>query len=326
MSTPEERRRESARTARTLYFVEPGKVEVREERIHRGSGELLVTSQLSGISHGTELLFFRGSAPTEISEEPLEVLRGGTGYPLKYGYMNVGITEEGQRVFAFHPHQDLFFAHPESLYHLPDNLSFEDAVLLPTVETALGIVHDLAPRYGETILLAGLGMVGLTTASILRRMNLEVVAMDPAAPRRGHAERLGCHAVEPGRIGEFEHFDAGINTSGDSRALQLCMDAVAAEGTVIEASWYGRRSAELSLGGHFHRGRVTLRSAQFSRINPALAPRWTKERRFGLAMETAQELRPGRYISGRYPFERAQEAFERIDSGDPEVLQLVLEP
>lgn len=323
---PASRGRHEVRQARALYFVEPGRVEVREEEIRRGPGEVLVTSRLCGISHGTEMLFFRGTAPGEISEEPLEALRGSTAYPLTYGYMNVGVTEEDERVFAFHPHRDLFFARPESLYHLPDKLTFEDAVLLPTVETALGIVHDLAPRYGETILLAGLGMVGLTTASILRRMNLEVVAVDPVATRREHAGRLGCHAIEPGGIGEFEHFDAGINTSGDSGALQLCIDAVASEGTVIEASWYGRRSAELSLGGHFHRGRVTLRSAQVSTINPGLAPRWTKERRFGLAMETAQELRPGRYISGRYPFERAQEAFERIDEGDPEVLQLVLEP
>ncbi|NBC28932.1 MAG: oxidoreductase [Spirochaetes bacterium] len=317
------------RRAKAVFFVEPGRVEAREIEVEGGDGEVLVESTLCGVSHGTERLFFRGEAPERIPEEPLESLDSDTVYPVKYGYMNVGVTEDGQRVFAFYPHQDRFFLPPDRLITLPDDLATEDAVLLPSMETAIGIVHDLGPRLGERVLLAGLGMVGLTTAALLRFMRIEVVAIDGVSERRKAAEDLGCGTLDPQEsrghmnLGEF---DGAINLSGSSEALQLCIEAVAGEATVVEASWYGGKAIDINLGRHFHHGRVTLRSAQVSRVNPALQPRWSKTRRFELAMELAQRLRPGRYITHRFGFSEVQRAFELIDSGDEGVLQVVLDP
>jgi threonine dehydrogenase-like Zn-dependent dehydrogenase len=317
------------KSASAVFFVAPGRVETREIEIEGGEGEVLVESALCGVSHGTEGLFFRGEAPQRVPEETLDSLETDTVYPVKYGYMNVGTTEEGRRVFAFYPHQDRFYMAPDKLISLPDELSTEDAVLLPTVETAIGIVHDLAPRLGERVLVAGLGMVGLITCALLRYMQVEVLALESVPDRRRAAEDLGCRTLEPHELSEglsTGPFDGAINLSSNAEALQQCIETVATEAVVVEASWYGGKSTNIHLGHHFHHGRVTIRSAQVSRVNPALQPRWTKQRRFELAMEMAQRVRPSRYITHRFGFAEAQQAFELIDRGDDGVLQVVLDP
>jgi threonine dehydrogenase-like Zn-dependent dehydrogenase len=315
--------------ASAVFFLGPGRVETRDIEIEAGEGEVLVESALCGVSHGTEGLFFRGEAPERVPEETLDSLDANTVYPVKYGYMNVGTTEHGRRVFAFYPHQDRFFMAPEKLIALPDELSTDDAVLLPTVETAIGIVHDLAPRLGERVLIAGLGMVGLITSALLRDMQVEVLALENIPERRRAAEDLGCHTLDPHQFAgrsDLRPFDCAVNLSGNAEALQQCIETVATEAVVVEASWYGGKSTNIQLGHHFHYGRVTLRSAQVSRINPALQPRWTKQRRLELAMEMAQRVRPSRYITHRFGFAEAQQAFELIESGDEGVLQVVLDP
>src|SRR3712207_9247329 len=72
--------------------------------------------------------------------------------------------------------------------------------------------------------------------------------------------------------------DVAVEASSSGAALQAAVDAVAAEGTVVVASWYGTGPVTLSLGGHFHRGRVRVRSSQVGRVNPDLR---SEERRVG---------------------------------------------
>jgi len=109
-----------AREARALYFVRPGSVELREEALQPLPGQARVRSRLMGISHGTELLAFRGELPAGLeADASLGSLPGRLEFPLKYGYSNCGLIEEsGQRVFAFYPHQDLFYADPGELIAL----------------------------------------------------------------------------------------------------------------------------------------------------------------------------------------------------------------
>ncbi len=323
--------------ARALYFVKPGIVEVRREKPDLGAGRVLVRSRLMGISHGTELLAFRGELPPGLpADASLECLQASTGYPLKYGYINVGVTDRGARVFCFYPHQDLFGAAPADLVALPDGVSDEDAVFLANLETALGIVHDAAPRFGEQVLVLGLGVVGLLTCELLVRAGVgAVIAVEPRELRRQAGARLGCHAFSPQEPGLRERMaeltggrgpDLAVNCSGAESALQLAIDTLAAEGTMVEASWYGSRRVSLELGSAFHRRRLRLVSSQVSHLAPHLAPRWDKRRRLDLALDLLPRLGPSRYITHRFPLERAQEAFQLIDSGPEQFLQVVLTP
>jgi len=56
-------------------------------------------------------------------------------------------------------------------------VSDEQAVFLPNLETALGIVHDAGVRIGERVLVVGLGVVGLLASALLLRSGVgELIA------------------------------------------------------------------------------------------------------------------------------------------------------
>jgi threonine dehydrogenase-like Zn-dependent dehydrogenase len=324
--------------ARALYFVRPGAVELRREPLVPQPGQVRVRSRLMGISHGTELLAFRGQLPAGLEADPfLKSLSGGLDYPLKYGYSNCGVVEgAGRRVFAFYPHQDLFDADAAELVSLPPGVSDEQAVFLPNLETALGIVHDAGPRLGECVLVAGLGVVGLLVSALLLRAGAGlVIGVEPHALRREWAQRLGCRTLSPeqarlgGRIAELTGGrgpDAAVNCSGSEAGLQLAVDTLCFEGTLVEASWYGSRPVTLKLGAAFHRRRLRLVSSQVSCVASALGPRWDKRRRLALALAMLPGLDPSVWITHRFPLSRAQEAFELLDRNPERVLQVVLQP
>ena len=324
-------------TAHALWFVEPGRVEVREEKIEAGPGEVVVRSELIGISHGTEMLFFTGTAPKELEADlTLPALGGKIGYPIKYGYINVGMTPNGDRVFAFFPHQNVFAARERELVGIPPEMDAADAVFLAHMETAVGIVHDAALLPGETALVLGQGTVGLLVAEILARSSfVKVITVEPLDFRRSASRKVGCTALSP-RDGELSArileltggrgVDVAINTSGSPAALQTAIDTLAFEGTAVEASWYGREAVPLELGRAFHRKRLSIKSSQVSRIDSGISGRWDKRRRMKTALDLLEAIGPSKYITHRFPLGDAQSAFDLIRGSAGKVIQVVLEP
>lgn len=132
-----------------MYYLAPGVVEVRDEPIPaHGSNQVLVRTIFSAISSGTELLLYRGQFPDNMAlDESIPSLSGSAEYPLKYGYSTVGeiveVGEEiedgwlGKKVFAFQPHTSYFVCETHTLQIIPDDLSVEDALFLPNMETAV---------------------------------------------------------------------------------------------------------------------------------------------------------------------------------------------
>jgi threonine dehydrogenase-like Zn-dependent dehydrogenase len=186
------------------------------------------------------------------------------------------------------------------------------------------------------VLVVGQGVVGLLVSALLLRGGVTLlIAVEPLEMRRRQAEALGCRTLssqEPHlreRIAELTGGrgpDVAVNCSGSEAGLQLGLDTLCFEGTLVEASWYGSRRVSLELGAAFHRRRLRLVSSQVSSVGAALAPRWDKRRRLELAMALLPALDPSRWITHRFQLERAQEAFELLDRGSEGVLQVVLEP
>lgn len=328
-------------TARAVFFAAPRQVEIRDVPLAAGEGgradgcyDICITTM--AISAGTELLIYRGQQPTSlVADASIASLAGSLDYPLRYGYSAVGTVtagaQAGKRVFAFHPHQDRAIVPAADCLDLPDSLGDEDAALLPLMETAITLVHDAAPRYGETALVVGLGVVGLLTARLLGELGCDVIGVEPRPERRQRAERHGCRAVEPTGAGAAvdaatggRGVDVAVEVSGAPDAMQTGIDSLAFGGTLVAASWLGTRAASLDLGAAFHRKRLQIRSSQVSSIDPALSGRWDKPRLLQLAIDTAARLQPAQYVTHRFPLERAQEAFELLDGGDDGVLQVLL--
>ena len=196
-------------TKRAVTFVGPRRVEVqRDEMSGPGPGRVLVRTRVSAISAGTELLVYRGEAPSEMTaDESIAALQGSLSFPLRYGYAAVGdvIADVGEgvdadltgrRVFAFNPHESLFEAEPESLMDIPDGISYEDAVMLPSMETAVNFAMDGAPLVGENVLIIGQGVIGLLTTAVLAQMPLgSLVTLDTVETRREASLRLGASAA-----------------------------------------------------------------------------------------------------------------------------------
>jgi threonine dehydrogenase-like Zn-dependent dehydrogenase len=118
--------------------------------------------------------------------------------------------------------------------------------------------------------------------------------------------------------------DVAVEVSSSGAALQAAVDAVATEGTVVVASWYGTKPISLSLGGHFHRGRVRLRSSQVGRIAPELGFRWDLARRTETVLGLLPRLRLKELVSHLIPFEEAQKAYRLVDESSHETVQVVL--
>ena len=330
-----------AEKAQAVYFTAPGKVETRSEKISPDSEEKsfqeLIRSEVMGISHGTELLFYRGEIEEgSLLDENLPALIGSFHYPLKYGYINVGITESGKRVFCFYPHQTAFYLSKNNYIEIPKEIESRDALFCASMETAAGIVQDCAPVLGENILVVGQGLIGLLVTSILTRSHYgQVITVESYKKRREASRRLGATVIDPGagdvREAVFSATsgrgaDKAINVTGTTSGFQTGIHALVREGTLIEASWYGTKTVEAQLGGAFHRRRLRVISSQVSTISPLLFPRWDKTRRMELVWDLIRNIKPSLLITHTYPIDEAGKAFELIDKRPEETIQVVLTP
>jgi threonine dehydrogenase-like Zn-dependent dehydrogenase len=96
-------------------------------------------------------------------------------------------------------------------------------------------------------------------------------------------------------------------------------------GRIVVGSWYGRKRAEIDLGGSFHRSRIKLISSQVSTISPELSGRWDKARRFGVAWEALGRIQPERWITHRFPLGEAGRAYQLLDENPQETIQVIFE-
>ncbi|MGD9702017.1 MAG: zinc-binding alcohol dehydrogenase [Acidimicrobiia bacterium] len=321
--------------ARCLWFVAPGEVELATEELPPvEDGQVLVRTLFSGISSGTELLAYRGELDPDLAvDETIGTLGGTFRYPFRYGYSCVGVVEasrsavaEGTLVFAFQPHQDCFVATADDVVAL-GAVAARDASLFPLVETALQITLDAGPLLGDTVVVFGLGVVGLLTALLVQRAGAHVVAVEPRAWRRAAAADLGVLAVDPEQLSGTLSSDGRpplvplvIEASGNPEVLRTALGTLAHEGTALVASWYGTKEVTLPLGQEFHRRRLTIRSTQVSTIPAHLADRWDTVRRRAAVVDLLAELPLAALATHTFPFEDASDAFAEIDKGSEGVI------
>jgi 2-desacetyl-2-hydroxyethyl bacteriochlorophyllide A dehydrogenase len=328
--------------ARALWFTAPRTATLRDETVPPpGPGEVRIEATTSAVSAGTELLVYRGEVPQDLSLD-LPTLRGSYAFPIKYGYAATGIVLDvgpevehlamGDFVFVHHPHQEVFVVPATMPVRLPEDLDPVLGVFFANMETALNVVHDAPLRLGETAIVSGAGVVGLLVTRLLKLAGAgTVLVVDPLERRRKLALDAGADdAVGPegvhGRIMELtggRGADVAVESSGSGAGLQAATDAVATEGTVVVASWYGTKPVALDLGGHFHRGRVRLRSSQVGRLNPELAPRWDRIRRTETVLGLLGRANLEDLISHRLPFDRAPEAYPLLDERPEGAVQVV---
>jgi threonine dehydrogenase-like Zn-dependent dehydrogenase len=297
----------------------------------------VVRASYSLISSGTELKIFKGDfdndAALDVNIKDMEAER--MAYPLSYGYCLVGVVVDcgselsrqnylGKTVFTFSPHATHVVTDADAVQIVPDGIEPEDAIFMPSVETALSLVHDANVRIGENIAVYGQGLIGLLVTALLSRGTSDgssgrfdsITTFDMIPDRLATSSKMGAsQALIPGENSQGLQFDVSIEVSGNARALQSAIDNAVNGGRVIVGSWYGNKDVSLKLGIDFHRSHKTIQTSQVSEIPAELSQLWTKERRFAYTWDLVKQLRPSRLLTKVLPLDSAQEAYEALDNG-----------
>jgi len=309
-------------TADAFWVREPRRGEIRAERLPEpGPGEVLVRTLHSGVSRGTETLVFRGGVPQSQRAAMRAPFQGGElPGPVKYGYLSVGQVERGpdelvgRTVFCLHPHQTAYVVPASAVVPVPGDVPARRAVLAGTVETALNALWDLGPLVGDRVTVVGAGMVGCCVARLLAGIPAAEVALVDVDPgRAGVAERLGV-AFESPRDAARQR-DAVVHTSATASGLQLSLDLLAPEGTVLDLSWYGDQRVHLALGGAFHSGRLAIRASQVGAVAPARRASRTPADRLALALRLLRDPAYDALLTGESPFAQLPDVMAALEDG-----------
>jgi threonine dehydrogenase-like Zn-dependent dehydrogenase len=308
--------------ALAYWLRAPGEGELRSTPLpDPADGEVLVRTLRTAISRGTESLVFRGAVPAEQYERMRAPFQEGDfPGPVKYGYLNVGVVEDGpgdlrgRTVFCLFPHQTAYVVPAAAVTPLPDGVPPERAVLAGTVETAVNALWDLGALAGDRITVVGAGMVGCSVARLLTRMpgvDVQLVDVDPG--RAAVAEQLQVR-FRLADSAERER-DAVVHTSATATGLQLSLDLLADDGEVVDLSWYGDRPVDLSLGGAFHSRRLAIRASQVGAVAAARRMRRTTAERLAVALDLLRDPAFDALLTGSSPFADLPAVMPKIADG-----------
>jgi threonine dehydrogenase-like Zn-dependent dehydrogenase len=240
--------------------------------------------------------------------------------PVKYGYLNVGVVEQGpaqlrgRTVFCLYPHQTAYVVPSDAVIVVPDDVPPARAVLAGTVETAVNTLWDAAPLVGDRITVVGAGMVGCCVARLLAGFpGIRVTLVDIDGARAEVAAALGADFALPADAADGR--DLVVHTSATSAGLQLSLDLLAPEGSVIDLSWYGDAEVRLSLGGAFHSGRLGIRASQVGQVSAARRGRRTPADRLALALDLLRDPAFDALITGTSRFDELPDVMAKLADG-----------
>ena len=317
-------------------------------------GSVRVRTWYSGISAGTELTAYRGTNPylTQTWDAEARLFRPGVpsfGYPVAgWGYSEVGEVvevaddvagvEAGELVHGIWGHRSEAVVDADRIAGRTLDRP-EDALggtFARVGAIALNAVLAADVSLGDRVVVFGQGVIGLLATRLAHLSGATVIAVDGFESRLDVSRRLGAeHAflpTVPGGAGLAVReltgtgADAAIELSGSYRALHEAVRSVLPAAVVVAAGFYQGGATDLRLGEEFHHNRVRLVASQIAATPLGLGPRWDQSRLVRVFME---QIHRGRVdvqmlVTDVVDAPEVATAFERLDRGDPEVLQVVL--
>lgn len=290
------------------------------------SGDVTVRTLYTAISRGTESLVFNGAVPSsEHQRMRAPFQEGDFPWPVKYGYINVGLVEQGpesligQNVFCLYPHQDRYVVPAEAVTLIPAHIPAQRAVLCANLETAINALWDAQPSIGDSITVVGGGVVGCLVAWLAAAIpgcDVELVDINP--DRAALVGQLGARFSLP-QSARTER-DLVIHASASEQGLETSLALAGFESVVLELSWYGDRQIKVPLGQAFHSRRLQIRCSQVGQIAPSQRARWTYQRRLALAISMLKDEVLDQLISGESDFTELPDLLGGLMNGGRDVL------
>ena len=318
-----------------------------------GPGDVVIRSLYSTFKHGTEMMAYLGRTPfaSRVFDSTLRLFETAPAqaafYPRPMGSMVVGVVDwagddagglrAGEQVFAYAPIADVHVLPVGSVKRLGD-LTPEQALCIDPASFALGGVLDGAVAQKETVLVTGLGAIGLFAIQYCVARGAEVVAASSFEERRRLAQSFGASEVYDTRLeGDIARtikqriggVDAAIECSGSIATLALAIRSVRQCGRVVCVGFYGPADSGLILGEEFFHNRITLLASL-----PALAWNNPVRGKQALYAKDLQEIAARDFCSGTItvaglfnpvvPFRDAVAAVELVAAEPQRVVKVLL--
>jgi 2-desacetyl-2-hydroxyethyl bacteriochlorophyllide A dehydrogenase len=350
---------------REVVFTGPRRVELRtvpDERLTPTA--IRLRTLYSGISHGTEMSFYRATAPQvshDIDDGLFQRHQGeGLQYPIRHGYEMVGeVVEVGSDVHEYDVgdiawtgtagHPDTFVCdtteagRPFFCERAPDGADPGAGVFLALGGVAYDGILTSRLRLGESAVISGLGAVGLLSVQLATMAGISpLIVVDPLPDRRQMAISLGAdHAIDPGAgsvaeqvrdINDGRGVDAAIETSGNWQALHEAVRCCASGyGRVVAVGFYQGAGTDLRLGEEFHHSTFNSMGASSilaidHRKAPAPGRAWDRIRVYRTISKMLGDgtLVVRDLLTHTLPQTNAGEAFELIDQHPEEIIKVAL--
>jgi len=178
------------------------------------------------------------------------------GEPLPLGYCNAGevvaigagVTDlaVGDRVISNGNHAEVVCVPRNLIARIPEGVSYEAAAF--TVIGAIGLqgIRLISPTFGETIVVTGLGLIGLMAAQLLKANGCRVIGLDFDGSKVELAKSFGIEAIR-------------LDENADPVAIVLSMtDDIGADGVLITASTKSNEVISQAAKMSRNRGRIVL--------------------------------------------------------------------
>ncbi len=189
------------------------------------NGELLISTTKSLVSVGTERMlidFGKSGWIAKARSQPdkvkmvlnkvktdglittIDTVRSKLDQPLPLGYCNVGIVQSnggthfkvGKRVISNGNHAEIVRVPQNLCAEIPDNVDDESAAFTVLASIALQGIRIANPTIGETVVVTGLGLIGLITVQILRANGCRVLGIDFDSSKCELARQFGAETVD----------------------------------------------------------------------------------------------------------------------------------
>ncbi len=271
-------------------------------------GKLLIQTTHSLVSIGTERMlveFGKSNLISKALQQPervqmvldkiksdgllptIETVFNKLEQPLPLGYCNAGIVIEigegvsgfavGDRVASNGQHAEYVCVPQNLVARIPANVSQEEATFTVIGSIGLQGLRLCAPALGETIVVTGLGLIGLITAQLLIANGCRVIGIDIDKEKCAIAEKMGVITVNP------------ADGTDPVKAVLEVTSGTGADGVLITASAKNNSIISQSAQMSRKRGRIILIGVIGLDINRAEF--YEKE----LTFQVSCSYGPGRY-------------------------------
>lgn len=287
----------------------------------------------------------------------LELVFNKLDQPLPLGYCNVGTVMEvgagvtgfaaGDRVASNGKHAEAVSVPVNLAARVPDGVSDGEAAFTVLGSIALQGIRLVQPTLGETVVVTGLGLIGLMTVQLLRAQGCRVLGLDFDPAKLAMARRFGAEIVNLA-VGEDPVAAAQAYSRGRGVDAVIITASTASSEPVHQAALMSRKRGRIVLVGvtglelsradfyekelsfqvscSYGPGRYDPSYEEKGNDYPVGFVRWTEQRNFEavLDMMASGQLDVKPLISHRFAVDQAAEAYALL-SGDQPSLGILLD-